>query len=73
MGVYQPMIARGAAAPAAPEQWAHVLERLVDDGALRRTLVRAADELLTAQFGWDRLESSMLGLLARAAPRLEAA
>ena len=70
MEVYQPMIAWGAAAPAAPDQWGHMLDRLVDDAALRRALVSSADELLRSRFGWERLEDSLLGVLARArAPR----
>ena len=73
MEVYQPMIAQGAAAAAAQGQWAHMLERLVDDSGLRRALVRSADELLTARFGWDRLENSLLGMVARTAARLKAA
>jgi glycosyltransferase involved in cell wall biosynthesis len=64
--VYRPMFAWGAAAPAAPGQWASVLEQLVQTPALRRNLVAAADRLLLARFGWDRLEASLLGLLERA-------
>jgi glycosyltransferase involved in cell wall biosynthesis len=71
--VYQPMIAWGAAAPAAPGQWGHMLERLVDDAALRRGLVAGADELLQARFGWERLGDSLLGLVARAAAPRQAA
>jgi hypothetical protein len=68
--VYRPMAAWGAAALAAPGQWGAVLERLVETPALRRGLVAAADALLGARFGWERLESSLLGLLERAqAPR----
>ena len=71
--VYQPMIAWGAAAAAAPGQWAQVLERLIEAPDLRRGLVRSADALLRARFGWDRLEASLLGLLARAQARRLAA
>ncbi len=71
--VYQPMIAWGAAAAAAPGQWAQVLERLIEAPDLRRGLVRSADALLRARFGWDRLEASLLGLLARAHARRLAA
>lgn len=71
--VYRPMIAWGAAAPAAPRQWTQVLGRLADERALRRSLVAAADGLLTARFGWSRLEASLLGLLDRARPARKAA
>ena len=67
--VYQPMIAWGAAAAAASGQWAQVLERLIEAPDLRRGLVRSADALLRARLGWDRLEASLLGLLARAHAR----
>ena len=66
MEVYQPMIAWGAAAPAAPGQWAQALERLVEAPALRHVLVASADGLLETCFGWERLEASLLGLLDRA-------
>jgi hypothetical protein len=71
--VYQPMFAWGAAAPADPEQWTHMLQRLVDQPRLRHELTARADELLAARFGWDRLEASVLGLLDRARPRRAAA
>jgi glycosyltransferase involved in cell wall biosynthesis len=71
--VYQPMFAWGAAAPAAPEQWTHMLERLVDQPRLRFALNARADELLAARFGWDRLEASVLGLLDRVRQRPAAA
>jgi hypothetical protein len=71
--VYQPMFAAGAAMPATPAQWEHALERLVASGDLRQQLVMAADEMLLARFGWDRLEASLLGLLARAQPARTAA
>ena len=68
--VYRPMIDWGAAAPARPGQWRHVLERLVEEPARRLALVRSADVLLRARYGWDRLEASLLGLLERVpAPR----
>ena len=71
--VYQPMIAWGAAAPAAPGQWAQALELLVDSAALRRALTSSADRLLEANFAWERLGDSLLGLVTRAAaPRLAA-
>jgi hypothetical protein len=73
MEVYQPMIACGAAAPAAPGQWAPMLERLVGEARLRRGLTAAADALLDARFGWERLEDSLLGLVARAAAPRRAA
>ncbi len=71
--VYQPMISCGAAAGAAPGQWAQVLERLIEAPDLRRGLVGSADALLRARFGWERLEASLLGLLARAGARRLAA
>ncbi len=71
--VYQPMIAVGAAAAASPAQWGHRLLRLVEDAGVRRGLVSAADVLLRDAFGWQRLEDSLLGLLARAAARRRAA
>ena len=70
--VYQPMIASGAAAPATPGQWAHMLDRLSGDAALRRRLVAAADRLLDARFAWGRLEDSLMSLLARARPARQA-
>ena len=73
MEVYQPMIAWGAAAPAAPGQWAQALDRLVEDAGLRRALISSADRLLAASFAWERLEDSLLGLLARAAAPRRAA
>jgi hypothetical protein len=66
--IYQPMFAVGAAAPATPAQWTHVLERLIVSPGLRAGLVSAADELLGARFGWERLEASVLDLLRRARP-----
>ena len=71
--VYRPMIAWGAAAPAAPGRWGAVLERLVETPLLRRSLVASADALLVARFGWARLEASLLGLLQRAAAPRRAA
>ena len=71
--VYRPMIAAGAAAGAFPVQWGHQLLRLVEDAGLRRGLVSAADLLLQEAFGWERLEHSLLGLLARATTRRQAA
>jgi hypothetical protein len=67
--VYQPMIATGAAAGAAAGQWTHLLERLIASQDLRRGIVDAADTMLAARYGWDRLEASVLGLLGRARPR----
>ena len=71
--VYRPMIGWGAAAAAGPGQWLHVLDGLVRSPAQRRGLVQAADALLGARFGWDRLEASLLGLLERAPAPLQAA
>ena len=71
--VYRPMIAEGAAAPALPGQWSEMLLKLVREPGLRRGLVAAADGLLRGRYGWDRLEESLLGLLARAAMRRQAA
>lgn len=71
--VYRPMFAWEAAAPARPAQWTHLLGRVVDQPELRHGLVRRADELLAARFGWDRLEASLLGLIARARARRAAA
>ena len=71
--VYRPMIAWGAAAAASPGQWGPVLERLVDAPALRQGLVASADLLLGGRFGWDRIETSLLGLLQRAAAPRRAA
>lgn len=71
--VYQSMFAWGAAAPATPDQWTHMLERLADEPGLRDELVRRADELLAFRFGWDRLEASVLCLLERASPARRAA
>ena len=71
--VYRPMAGWGAAALAAPEQWTSVLGRLVDTPSLRYGLVAAADALLTACFGWERIEASLLGLLERARPARRAA
>jgi len=71
--VYQPMIAWGAAAPATPAQWELMLERLLDDEALRRGLIARADALLQARFGWERLGDSLIGLVARAAAPRRAA
>ena len=71
--VYRSMAAWDAAALATPEQWTSVLGRLVEAPALRRGLVAAADTLLVAHFGWDRLEASLLGLLDRARPARRAA
>ena len=65
MEVYRPMIAAGAAAPALPGQWEHVLRRLVADPALRQGLVETADGLLRARYGWARLEAGLLALIAR--------
>ena len=73
MEVYRPMITAGAAAPAVPGQWAHMLDRLVGEPGLRRSLVASADRLLQARFGWERLEASLLGLLDRAHVRRRAA
>ncbi len=73
MEVYHPMIAEGAAAAAAPGQWGHVLQRLVEEPLLRKDLVSAADRLLRDSFGWERLEQSLIGLLARATIRRQAA
>ena len=73
MEVYQPMIAWGAAAPAAPGQWTQALDRLVEDAGLRRALTSSADRLLEACFAWERLEDSLQGLLARAAAPRRAA
>ena len=73
MEVYQPMIAQGAAAAAAPGQWSHVLQMLVGDASLRRGLISAADGLLRTRFGWERLEDSLLGLLERVPMRRQAA
>ena len=66
MEVYQPIIAAGAAAPAQPEQWERVLDRLIRSPALRDGLIRSADQMLSARYGWDRQEASLLDLLARA-------
>jgi hypothetical protein len=71
--VYQPMFAVGAAMPATPDQWEHALERLIASPGLRAQIVSAADELLAARFGWERLEASVLGLLGRVAPQRVAA
>jgi glycosyltransferase involved in cell wall biosynthesis len=71
--VYRPMIAADAAMPASPAQWEHALERLVASPGLRAGLVAAADELLAARFGWERLEASVVGLLRRLEPRRMAA
>ena len=71
--VYRPMVAWGAAAPAAPGQWGQVLQRLIEAPALRRSLVASADALLAAGFGWERLQASLLGLLQRAAAPRRAA
>jgi glycosyltransferase involved in cell wall biosynthesis len=71
--VYQPMFAWGAAAPAGPGQWAHMLQRLADEPLLRGELTARADQLLAARFGWHRLEESVLGLIERAQPRPTAA
>ena len=71
--VYAPMFDAGAAMPATPQQWEHALERLVASAGLRAQLVAAADELLEARFGWERLEAGMLGLIARARPARAAA
>jgi hypothetical protein len=71
--VYRPMIGWGAAAAAGPGQWLHVLDQLVASAARRRSLVRSADALLQARFGWDRLEASLLGLLERAPAAQQAA
>ena len=70
---YQPMFRAGAAMPAAPGQWEHALDRLVASSGLRAGLVVAADELLLARFGWERLEASVLGLLSRVRPARAAA
>jgi len=72
MPVYRPMIEADAAAPAgpAPEQWTAALRRLVASPALRETLVRNADALLTARFGWEGLETRLIGLIGRAGGRL---
>lgn len=64
--IYRPMIKADAAAGAGPGGWPLALTRLVDQPALRQGLVRAADALLLARFGWDRLESSLIALLDRA-------
>ena len=71
--IYRPMIAEGAAAPASRGQWSQMLLKLARGAALRRRLVAAADGLLRDRYGWDRLEDSLLGLLARAATRRQAA
>ncbi len=66
MQVYQPIIAADAAAAAEPAQWERVLDRLIRSPALRDGLIQSADLLLSARYGWDRLEASVLELLARA-------
>ena len=71
--VYRPMFAADAAMPATPFQWEHALQRLIGSPALRAGLVAAADELLLARFGWERLEASVLGLLQQVQPRRAAA
>ncbi len=63
---YQPMIEAGAAFPAGPGQWDHALDRLLAQPDLRQDLIRSADVLLTTLYRWDRLETSVLGLLQRA-------
>jgi hypothetical protein len=49
--------------PAVGGHWAGALEWLIASPEIRQGLVRAADGLLTARYGWDRLEASVLGLL----------
>ena len=72
MPVYRPMVEADAAAPVgpAPEQWTSALKRLATSPDLRQTLVRNADALLTARFGWERLESRLTGLIGVARARL---
>ena len=65
MEVYHPMIAEDAAAGARPGQWEHVLNRMIASPDLRDGLVRSADRLLRARFGWSQLESSVLDVAAR--------
>lgn len=71
--IYRPMFDAGAAAAASPAQWTHVLMTLASRPDLRAELVREADRLLAARYGWDRLEASVSGLLGRGALAAEAA
>jgi glycosyltransferase involved in cell wall biosynthesis len=71
--VYAPMVLEGAAMPASPVQWEHALEQLIASPALREGLTGAADRMLAARFGWERLEASVLGLIGRAQPARAAA
>jgi glycosyltransferase involved in cell wall biosynthesis len=63
--VYQPMFEARAALPARPDGWAHALERLIASPGLRAGLTAAADQLLAARYGWERLEASVLNLVER--------
>jgi len=70
---YRPMIAAGAALPAAPDGWAQAIGRLIVSPALRERMTEAADRLLTERYDWARLEASVLQALARLeAPALAA-
>ncbi len=65
--VYGPMIAAGAAMGVRDNAWEEPLRRLVEDAELRRRTLEAADRLLLARYGWERLEASVLSLLTMAA------
>lgn len=66
--IYRPIIEAGAAAAAQPAQWTHALDKLIAQAGLRRAIVADADRLLTARYGWERLEASVLALLRRLPP-----
>ncbi len=73
MPVYQPIFAADAAMPARDGDWEPVLRRLIGSARVRQALVRRADALLGAQYGWDRLEAQVLGLIGGAAARVAVA
>jgi hypothetical protein len=65
MGVYRPMIEQDAACGVRDGAWEPALRRLIADARLRRRLVGAADGLLRAGYGWERLETGLTALLGR--------
>ena len=73
MDVYRPIIAAGAALPAVDGGWERPLRRAIADARLRAELVASADRLLAARWGWERLESSVIGALRRACGLAQAA
>ena len=69
---YAEMAEAGAALALDEGSWEWGLRRLVTEPALRRGMVEAADGLLTARFGWDRLGRSVEAALDAVRVRIRA-